>query len=90
MQSTAADAPAPAPSASRQTGPPALPSWFAPGGPGNPVSSDNPTVLPGAPLPGYYGTGFAEPATVAASVSNAAATLDGTGNYSHGGNYRIH
>lgn len=75
QQSMASEAPAPSPSASRRSGAPAIPSWFAPGGPGNPVSRDNPTVLPGAPLPGYADTGFVEPATASNSVSNTADTL---------------
>ncbi|EIE25238.1 hypothetical protein COCSUDRAFT_46649 [Coccomyxa subellipsoidea C-169] len=72
LQDTASRAPAPSPSAGRL---PALPSWFAPGGPGNPVSRDNPSVIPGAPLPGYADTGFVEPAATTESVSNSAATL---------------
>lgn len=76
-QSTVAYAPAPGPAASRQTGPPALPAWFAPGGPGNPVSRDNPTVIPGAPLPGYAEFAGATTTTTAAaeSAANTAATL---------------
>lgn len=49
----AAPAPAPAAASSSRTGVPALPGWFAPGGPGNPVGAANPTLLPGAPIPGY-------------------------------------
>ncbi|CAL5222579.1 g4968 [Coccomyxa viridis] len=45
---------APAPAPSSRSGPPPLPGWFAPGGPGNPVGLANPTLRRGADtIPGY-------------------------------------